>query len=83
MSMDPQTTPEMDDAAGRDEAAEGLGDLYEPPAESSAGADSSAGEDQSRAVPADAAGSGSGDSTATAGDVPGGTTGGDMSRPLG
>ncbi len=38
MTMDPGDRPAMTDSAGRDEAADGLGDLYEPPAESDAGA---------------------------------------------
>ncbi|MDP9395795.1 MAG: hypothetical protein M3Q27_16700 [Actinomycetota bacterium] len=82
--------PAMDDAAGRAEATEGMGDL-EPPLWSAAegkgdqDATNESGEGvPSRAdVPNAAAGSGSGDATATGGVTGGATGNSDLAHPLG
>ena len=87
MTIQPSDDPAMSHAAGRDEAADGLGELEPSFAE---GAKDIAGDDERPSisdVPSAAAGSGSGSTTgqdATGGDAAGGTaTGSDLSHPLG
>ena len=80
MTSNASDQPGMNDSAGRDEAADGLGDLYQPPAESDAG-DSQSGSDSSRGIGDEIPGDGG--SPVTEGEVPGVSTGVDLGRPLG
>ncbi|MDP9417402.1 MAG: hypothetical protein M3P48_06140 [Actinomycetota bacterium] len=80
MTMDPSDRPAMADAAGRDDAADGLGDLYQPPAESDAG-DAQPGDEISRGIGDEIPGEGG--VPVTEGEVPGVSTGVDLGRPLG
>ena len=85
MSIQPSDDPAMSHAAGRDEAAEGLGELEPSLAE---GGTDTAGEESERPstadIPAAAPGSGSGDTGGRATGGMGGTaSGSDLSHPLG
>ncbi len=80
MTTNPSDQPDMSGSAGRDEAADGLGDLYEAPAESNAGGDSGD-ETVSRGIGDELPGDHG--VPVTEGEIPGVDTGVDLGRPLG